>query len=369
MNENEQVTREITIADMFGIIKKRFKIIIAVALIGAILFSAFGLAASFFLRAYSASAEFSLDYEDDTEIVQSNDYIISLLHSESFAEMLLLDENGLPSDKKDTKEYNEVIVLEKEKAELKDRKATNEKLLTVYSLRVTNADRALAFARSEYTAANNLLGDMYTGSASDDALEQQKAIVDKAWEDLKKCEQEYDALQKDKSNLTETIKDDVDLINSKQREIDTKRGALLSAFRADEETRKKIRKVKNGVVCEFRGDSQIGRQTLLVVNVCLTEDETFVSQIFNQVITRLPEYIEDRLISYEGETSPTCTLIYKENVDQENYKNPLLNAGIYGLIGFAVGVVVSAGVFVLIDSRLNKKSKKENLEEEISEAE
>ena len=106
MVENQMPQNEITILDLFKIVLKKIKLIAWITLIALLLGAATGAALAIISNAtYGTQAEFYIYSEE------SNSYILSLLRSDSFAERLLLDENGLPADKQGTNMYNEALAL------------------------------------------------------------------------------------------------------------------------------------------------------------------------------------------------------------------------------------------------------------------
>ena len=75
--------------------KNKIKLIAIITLAALVLGAAGGAALAIISNAtYGTQAEFYIYSES------ANGYILSLLRSDSFAERLLLDENGLPSNKK-----------------------------------------------------------------------------------------------------------------------------------------------------------------------------------------------------------------------------------------------------------------------------
>jgi len=89
MYENEN-TQEITLLDIVTSLLKKWKAIICVTLAGLLIGSALGLTLTLLgNRFYGARTEFFVSS------TATNNYILSMLKSDSYAEALLMDENGI----------------------------------------------------------------------------------------------------------------------------------------------------------------------------------------------------------------------------------------------------------------------------------
>ena len=99
MDSKQTNTGEVTIIDVFFVIKKKIKIIAFITLIATILGAATGIAFAFLSNTnYGATAEFRLKTNGN------NSYVLTLLKSDRFAEKLLLD--NLNKDKNYGKNTN-----------------------------------------------------------------------------------------------------------------------------------------------------------------------------------------------------------------------------------------------------------------------
>ena len=89
-NMNNQPEKEITLIDLFRLFVSKWKILVIVALLAAIVGGAIGGLLSRGNAVYKSTISFNLSPSDSTDSLLYN------LQSESFAEKLLLEENGLP---------------------------------------------------------------------------------------------------------------------------------------------------------------------------------------------------------------------------------------------------------------------------------
>ncbi len=111
MDENIGVQEEISLSEIFRILLKKIKLLIIVLVVGMIAGGVFGALKTYNVHYYGTTIEFYVNpsRSEDKDTEQESQYgvygaygrqvmesMVELLESESFAETMMLDENGMP---------------------------------------------------------------------------------------------------------------------------------------------------------------------------------------------------------------------------------------------------------------------------------
>ena len=154
MYEKEN-TQEITLLDMANSLVKKWKLIVWVTLAALVLGAVVGLAMALIgNRNYGTRVEFFISSD------KSNSYILSMVKSDSYAEALLMDENGLPGDFKGTQEYKDAKALLDREEELEDLIKEKEDELDPFDFKLSKLSRESTEVQAAYNEAVALL-EMY----------------------------------------------------------------------------------------------------------------------------------------------------------------------------------------------------------------
>ena len=110
MEENIRTQEEISLGDIFRILLRKIKVLVLALVIGAVVGAGFGVVRTYNVKYYGTTMQFYVTPKKDSASVTSDsqygvygaysslvmDAITKLLGSESFAEELMLDEDGIP---------------------------------------------------------------------------------------------------------------------------------------------------------------------------------------------------------------------------------------------------------------------------------
>ena len=121
MYDEKENAQEITLLDMVNSLIKKWKIIVWVTLAALILGAVAGLGMALIAnRNYGTRVEFFVSSD------KANNQLLSVLKSDKYAEALLMDENGLPGEFKNTEEYAAAKALLEQEESLEKLRTTDD---------------------------------------------------------------------------------------------------------------------------------------------------------------------------------------------------------------------------------------------------
>ena len=367
MNENNK-SQEISFFDLCKALFKKGKIIIAVTLALLIVCGAGGALLAFVAnRNYGTRAEFYI-YSD-----KANNYILSLIQSDSFAEALLLDENGLPAEDKNTEEYAKARDAKRaiEDKEL-DLEALEDKLES-FPLELTRKQKKLSEAQAKYDDVYKLL-NMYKQTDIEAMKDDEEAKAAHfaqiaAFEAqlaeariLKETAQaEYNATYDESKDIEKTIADAKKEIVKLEKEADEAAAGILAAFRKRGDNEGKIEKIKESVTYEYADGENNISQALLYVNIAVEKDEEFAQFLLEQISARLVDFVEEE--TPEAHAASCEYISTFSAVDKIEEKNMIAEAVKLAIVGAAAGFVGTSCIVLLAYAFADVKKKAEEKEE------
>ncbi len=370
MSENTNEVREITILDILKSLRKRVKQIICIALIALILGGAAGAAFTMLSNAtYGAKAEFYITSDE------ANNLILSLLRSDSFAESLLLDENGLPADKQGTEQYNKVLKLKDNLAALKEEKELAEREVERYPAMLAVKNRAYSASQERYNSIKELLGDVYSGQNPDpEIINEYKAELAAAEKTMSDDKAAYNDLLEKSEALNVKIDDLTREISKANSEVKRETTNILADLRKTQTHIEKVEKVKKSISFSYAENANENKEaagpsrSLLYVSVAVKFDKALAEQVVNKLTLTLPSYVEDSIVPDKEEEAPACTFVSGGGaIDMVDYENPVIEAIKFALIGLVVGAVGAIGVFIIVDVFTKSTAAKTDCNDEKSE--
>ena len=379
---NNQI-KSLTFIDVVRMFKKKTVIlIVCLSLVAAILGGVGGYIYFSSSSSYGTEITFYLSYKDSTHA------LLPLLNSDSFAEKLLLDENGLPPkaecDLDDynkasaaVEAYNEAVMRKREYAILSksfpsaiaEKKSVYDSDLAEYN-RIYNLLNAYLSAYQSATENTSEKDVVTTASELLEKISDYEIKLNEAATKMKASKEEYDAISSKK------LVNDVNLAKAKQDVKDTRlemEGALevvLKNWREKDDIREKIDLIRESVSFEYAklNESNVASETVenenaafLIITINVDDDEDMAKFITEQVILRTPDYVEKNIERINDVSDPHCTLIStfadtRKNIDSEMLKNTLLVTAISGggTLAASCAVVV---LYNLIPEDMKKKKK------------
>lgn len=351
MSEKENLN-DVTLFDMLKALLKKWKSLLCITLVALMVGAGIGAAMSLMTsKSYGASVEFYITSE------KANRYILSLVKSDSFAEELLMDENGLPAEYKDTDGYKVAADIKKQINDLSKELEKIEDELVYYPRKVSDALKLSNDAQKEYEEISKHLEIMY---GSGDAISYKDQIIDaereldaaKAKKDQAKAD--YNAIYAEHEDKKEEVSKKTQEIDDLKQEFYLIKKELVDVYRGDATNTEKIIKIKESVTYNYDDNKDIDSQAVLKVEIAVTEDKDAAKMLLEKLPEKMPEFISDNVNQEIG-----CEYMSALSTVKELAICPLVSTAVkYGVIAAAIMLVLSSCVTVAVF--IYKADKKEN---------
>ena len=385
-NNNVQNSSSVTFADIVRMFRGKAVKIIIITLVVAILGGVAGVFIATFNKTYGSTINFYLTTKDGTNA------LIPLLASDSFAEKLILEENGLPKSElcdkeayadaaKAVEEYNTAVGV-KQQAVTEALKAASAFTVAETKYNVALAEYTRRFEElSIYLGVQDEIakGENYAEKVAtyEERLEEARIALDKAKED-------YEAKAEAKAQTADdviTAKEAVKTARDAAHEASEK---VLAPWREREDVKELIATITASVTYEYdKIVDNVNAETVienaenqnacfLVVTVNVPNDIETAKYIVERLKLRLPAFVEDNIERLTDVNKPQCSLISTfGNVSEADHPE-LAKTVIKCSAGPALIVLVVACAIVItkgclpadIFEKSPKKEKKPKKEEE-----
>jgi tetratricopeptide (TPR) repeat protein len=287
---------------------KKWKAILCIILVGLLVGSAAGLTITLLgNRFYGARTEFFVSS------TATNNYILSMLKSDSYAEALLMDENGLPAEYAGTDLYNEAKAAREKVAEIKKQIKEAEESLEPMEFDISKLSKAYSESQTAYNEALALL-EMYKkadgqalAAAGADAIANHYAV-------LKVYEQELNTRKANKETARaaynsaleqkQTVEQSVLTLTRELEEATKAQNEILATvhrqFMAVPENSEKIEKIKKyvsvGFVDETSADTdKSASNAVIYVDIAVPSDPEAAKFLLDNVSDKTLKFIESNI--------------------------------------------------------------------------
>ena len=367
MKENANLDGGLSLIDIIRLLFQKIKILILVALIGGFCGGVFGVWHTFDMKYYGTSIEFYVNPEKPAQTGSSSnttanavgsqygvygaygrhvmDAIVKLLSSESFIERLMLEEDGLPSQKlypglnqDNYAKAQEAIA----KAETKwaEAEAKDEDLSVALELVYEEWDKAnipTSFSEQNYKKWFDSLNN------NQDLYDNYKDLIEA-----------YNAF-----NVLDHQREDALIIATKvQEETNAIVEVVFEEWRNHANYATTLNRFKNTVKYSYLGedediaDANNLARSFIYVNINVLNDEVFAKDLLTRVLRCVPEYVEQNMIvptDYEG---TSCTRITRTDDIRRTNPHFRRNQSIkYAILAAMLAGVVAAVLIVIIDAQ------------------
>ena len=351
MENNNLVVDNDTVSlfDLWKVFASKWKIIVIVGLIAALLGGGVGFLTSEPWSTYSSMISFNLTPSDSTDALLYN------LQSEMFAEKLLLEENGLPKKElcnaddyaaavKANEEYEaaraEKAALKKELDKFNDvnRMTLLEKEYNHY---VTRCEELLAILDALAQDGTNIEKiDEY-----EEALKAETAIRDEKYEKYARLVAQKQQKQSD--------------FNLKSIEVKEKREAseaasekVIAPWRESKEVRDDIATINKGVTYEYaklgiagsandQATQDAQNKGYIKITLSIDNDEKLAKDLVDLYKERVPDFVEKHMEEISGTTIAVCTLISPFSEVEESSEGIVGGIVKYAAIALVLGVILA----------------------------
>ncbi len=386
--DQQNNSQTVTLADILMIFKGKLVKLLCLALVAFIIGAALGVLKTQLDMSYGADIEFHLIPGD------ASTHLLPLLRSDSFAEKLLLDENGLPPKEIcNEKDYN--AAFDAVKAAADARKYKQE--LTVELARIPYEINVISDAYQnivdEYSRVSNQL-NMYK-SASDTATEKDPnhaAMVAKLTAQLDSIAAErldyetnvYNPIIQKKLNMEKEYAAAVEKLNDTRDAADEALEKVLSPWRENPEVRDNIRKIKKALSFQYINATEIPKgavitedtenevnSSFLIVSVTSEEGKEFTEELIGQISAITPDFVEKTVERFSKTNQARCILISTfATAKATNADSMIMDIALFAVLASVAAVAVAAVAMIskaLLPAELfDKKSSKKNNKSESS---
>ncbi len=376
-NKIETTNNEVTFVDILRMFRGKLKVLICIALIAAAVGAVAGVAITALGATYGGEITF---YLVPSEYSQS---LLPILKSESFAEKLLLDENGLPPREYcDASDYDAALKAVLAQKDAADKALSLKKELDAYPYTMAPIQEKHDILYNERTRIYNLL-QMYKSAQDEIAnqpghsekiaeYEEKLQVADEAWKKYK--EEFFDPMVAAKMALEEESYHSF-LILKDARELSYELvDKTLVAWREDEEVQKLVSLIQQSVTYEYvklvedpsasGQDLENQNPSFLVITVAVKRNEEMAQQIIEMVKERTPSFVEGEIRRINGILEADCkltsTFVEASYISEESL---IKNVVLFGVLGAALGIALYCVVVIvknLLPEDLFPKKEKKN---------
>lgn len=354
MEENIRTQEEISLGDIFRILLRKIKVLVLALVIGAVVGAGFGVVRTYNVKYYGTTMQFYVNPKKDSASVTSDsqygvygaysslvmDAITKLLGSESFAEELMLDEDGIPlASVLPTGENREVIdaaIAEAQAPIAKAKEATE----AADAARLATAEAQVAYnsAKSDY--------DKLIGSNMTTEIELAGAALTAATTALENAEDAQAAAELKEEDAWEDANEKLETVWTEWRKSTVYRDYVQTI----------VSSVSYSYYDESEADNTTNlAKSFIYVSIDVLNNEGFANFLFERINVVLPEYVEAKMTVPSGYVGTNCQRITRlDEVARTNEGNMASTALKYGLILGAAALIVACVVVIVVD-RSNKK--------------
>lgn len=352
MEENIRTQEEISLAEIFKILWRKVKVLIFALVIGVIFGGSLGALTTFNKRYYGTTVEFYVNpKKDENQISNESQYgvygaygrhvmdnMTKLLGSESFAEQLLLDDDGLPTQ----------FLSDENRAEIDAKIAEAGTPLAIKKSAIKTAETA----RQAVTEAQVA----YNEKAKEWETELQVLVAGNAT--VVEIETAREQCLGEAKRALETAQDAKELAELAEmkaiEDANTAVEAVRALWRETELYEELIITVTESINYRYYDKTETDvddlARSFIYVDVSVLNDEELANDLFDQLLVMLPRYVEKNMAIPSGYVGTNCQRITRLNeVEQTNSGYMLKTAIKYALLFGAVALVIASVVVIVID--------------------
>lgn len=354
-NSVQNQKKELDLIDLLKVLLSKIKLIVCIALIAAFVGGALGAIITLLgKRDFGAQVEFYISSGDP------DSRVLHLLASERFAEKLLLDENGLPSntsgEKYDAALQAKIAADAAAEALIEAKKAAKE------------APRELAVVQKTYEEKQRAYDDLYNllsvyQSAGDKVAENpdhvEKVKKYESLTEIAKAEKEaaerayYTASQKSLS-ANHALEEAKENITKTKKEYEDLAEGILEVWRAQDDNKKKISQINESIEYKYidleqsdKNSSDKSARQFLVASISVPKDEELAKKLLDNLCEKLPTFVEENTNNTDSYEEPECILISTAAEVENLAKNSLLKEVIKYAAISTIGALAIACIIIL----------------------
>lgn len=366
MEEKVEKKEGVSVKAIFKLLLKKIKMLLLVLLAGVVVGAGFGFLTNFNQKYYGTSMEFYVNPVPTQEQVESDSYfavngtytrnvmdgLIKLLSSESFAERLLMDEDGLPvkfrndenKEKIDAKILHAKPLIEAEK----DAKEA-----------VELAEEVRLEAQKDYNEKNSKWSSIQSEIrfAKDIGNLDVIPVLTVRMDEAKVLKDEAQSVLKLKEEAVELANEDLKASKTKAEEA---RNEVYELYRQTTLYKNLIRTVCSSVSFSWyksteKDDLETISRSNIYVDIKVDGDEQLANDLYDQICKVLPEYVSKAMPKPGGYSGTACRRVTRLDEVRNLNEGQTLSATVkYGLLIGFVSLAVACVVVVIVDNKKRK---------------
>ena len=370
--------QELTFKEILKTLIPKTKILIVILLIGAVLGGCVGVASSYAEQFYGTEIVFYVSPKPGADSGKNDsqygvygaygwhvmDNITKLLSSESFAEELLLGENGLPIESILEKETDRTQLDEKiakAMGPISDAEAA-KKLVDEADEVLSQKKLEYANASSEAAKANSNYLSLVSAKADAELIEAARLVSEDTASKEQQKKHELDAAEQDRQLKYNDYQ--VKHNNSLSQIED-----VLGIWRTSEVYREYVELISRSVKYSFYDDTdlKVGTSTetlaksFIYVNINVSESVELADFVYDRVTEVLPRYVRENMAVPSGYAGTNCQRISRLDEIKQAETGALLVTAIGWAVASGILAFIIVAVAMVVSSRtkewvaLNKK--------------
>ncbi|MBQ8283746.1 MAG: hypothetical protein IJX75_01500 [Clostridia bacterium] len=389
MEETVKTEEGISLIDLVKLLLSKIKLLIVLTLVGAIIGGAFGFITTYGQDYYGTLVRFYINPKRSESVTENTsqygvygaygkhvmDNMTKLLSSESFAERLLVEENGLPKeginsaiDEKRVVALAAINVVDGVRSE---KEAWEEAILDIaeqikdLNEDITEAKKDESFFEKRLSEAQNEYASFITAIGNADSAEAkalQKAVADaKAKRDIAadtrtQLEEELNTQKEYLETANETLETIQENLAEKMEIANEAIEATLVEWRKTPSYEKGITAIQSAVRYsyleegeELENANDLAR-SFIRVNISVLQNQEFAEKLLNLIIETVPEFVKENMAvpsGYEGTNCEPSTRIHKIKLLNPNYS--MSQTVKYAALMAVLTLIIACVAVILID--------------------
>lgn len=352
MEENIRTQEEISLGEIFKILWQKVKVLIFALLIGVIVGGSVGVLATMNEKYYGTTVEFYVNPKKDESVISNEsqygvygaygrhvmDNMTKLLASESFAEQLLLDDDGLPTK----------FLSDENRAEIDKKIAEAGTPIATKKSAVKTAEDAREATAAAQVAYNEKVKDweselkvLTAGGASITEIEvAREQCLGEASSALKSAQDAEELAVLAETKAIEACNDAVEAVRALWRETEIYEELIITVTES----------INYRYYDETETDVDDLARSFIYVKISVLNDEKLANDLFDQLLIMLPRYVEKNMAIPSGYIGTNCQRITRLNeVEQTNSGHMLKTSIKYALLFGAMAFVIACVVVIVVD--------------------
>lgn len=381
MEENLQKQNEISIMEIFRLLLSKLKLLILIVIAGALLGAGIGFLRTHNIEYYGTEMKFYINPNKNSgDAVSDSQYgiygaynknvlnnMVELLDSEAFAEKLLLNEKGLPTNER-------IVALEKKKESLKGEALT--KYTKSFDDLVSSVNKATVAADKYESSYNDLLDSLSNLNVINEQVEKRSAALNKLWNEARmkdstlpytpiygvndEIDAAINALQKATADQL-TAESSYEILNKEVTELnknaeDLKRDAVEKWTELDVDYYKReVGKIVSAVTYSYYDETKDASaddlaRSFIYVNISVYNGEAYAKDLREKLKDAVPAYIIERMPVPSGYNGTSCIRISRRDEVRRTNEGLVSSTAIkYALILGAASLLIACIVIIIVD--------------------